>query len=70
MAETFQLQPRDQWQFTADIIKKPDGKLVAVVVDARGSLIETESVETLTSFAKMLEESVAGMRATAQAVKG
>jgi hypothetical protein len=71
MAEIFQLQPRDSWQFTCEVIRKPDGKLVAVLVDARGSLIESElePAAKLANIAKMLEESVAGMRATAQAVK-
>jgi hypothetical protein len=71
MADIFHLQPRDQWQFTAEVIKKPDGKLVAVLVDARGSIVDGEGSpsEKLNSIAKMLEESVAGMRATAQAVK-
>lgn len=71
MAEIFQLQPRDEWQLRFDVFKRPDGKLVAVVVDARGSLIEAdiEPVAKLSNIAKMIEESVAGMRATAQAVK-
>jgi len=71
MAEIFQLQPRDEWQLRFDVFKRPDGKLVAVVVDARGSLLEAdiEPVAKLSNIAKMIEESVAGMRATAQAVK-
>jgi len=58
--EVLQLHPRDQWQFTCEVIKKPEGKLVAVLVDARGSL----SLAT-TDIAKMLEQSVEGMRSTA-----
>jgi len=71
MAEVFQLQPRDQWQFSVDVIRKPDGNLAAVLTDARGSIIEAQGTpaEKLTSIAKMLEQSVEGMRATAQAVK-
>ena len=71
MADVINLQPRDQWQFTCDIIKKPDGKLTAVLVDARGSIIEGEGSpsEKLNSIAKMLEDSVTGLRATAQAIK-
>lgn len=71
MAQVFQLQPRDQWQFTVDVIRKPDGKMVAVLVDARASIWDPEitPAERLNLMAKMLEESVEGMRATAQAVK-
>lgn len=71
MADVIQLQQRDQWQCTVEVIKKPDGKHVAVLVDARGSIIngDRSPAETISYIAHLLEESVAGMRATAQAVK-
>ena len=72
MAEVVHLQPRDQWQFTADIVKKPDGKLVAVLVDARASIWDPgiTPADRLSLMAKMLEQSAEGLRATAQSVKG
>ena len=71
MAEIFQLQPRDKWQFSVDVVRKPDGTMVAVLTDARGSIIENvgTSAEKLMIIAKMLEESVSGLRASAQSVK-
>ena len=71
MADVIQLQPRDQWQFSADIVKRPDGKLVAVLTDARASIWDPEitPAERLNMMAKMLEQSAEGLRATAQAVK-
>lgn len=71
MAEIVHLQPRDQWQFSVDIVKKPDGKLVAELTDARSSIWdpEVQPAERLNALAKMLEQSAEGMRATAQAVK-
>lgn len=71
MADIVQLQPRDQWQFSADIIRKPDGKLVAVLTDARASIWDPEitPADRLNMMAKMLEQSAEGLRATAQAVK-
>lgn len=71
MAEIFQLQPRDEWQCTVEVLKKPDGKMRAVLVDARGSILNggRTNAETVAYVAHLLEECVAGMRATAQAVK-
>ena len=71
MAEVFQLQPREQWQFSVDVVKRADGSLAAVIIDARGSIIEANGTSAgfITTIAKMLEQSVEGMRATAQAVK-
>lgn len=71
MDDIFQLQGRDQWQFTVEIFKGPDGKLKAVVVDARASIVDASGgpTEKIAGLAKMLEQSVEGMRATAQASK-
>lgn len=71
MAEVINLQPRDQWQFSCDVVKKPDGKLVAVLTDARASIWDPEitPADRLNMMAKMLEQSAEGLRATAQAVK-
>lgn len=72
MADVIKLQPREQWQFSTDIVRQPDGKLVAVVTDARASIWDPEvtPADRLNMLAKMLEQSAEGMRATAQAVKG
>lgn len=71
MADVITLQPRDQWQFSADIVRQPDGKLVAVLTDARASIWDPEvtPADRLNMMAKMLEQSAEGLRATAQAVK-
>ena len=72
MADIIPLQPRDQWQFSVDIVKKPDGKLVAELTDARASIWDPEvtPADRLNAMAKMLEQSAEGMRTMAQAVKG
>ena len=72
MADVIKLQPREQWQFSTDIVRQPDGKLVAVVTDARASIWDPEvtPADRLNMLAKMLVQSAEGMRATAQAVKG
>lgn len=71
MADVIQLTPKDQWQFTVEVMKKPDGSFIAVLSDARGTLIEgpAEPSEKLEAIAGMLEMSVAGMRGMAQAIK-
>lgn len=71
MADVIQLQPRDAWQFSCDVVKKPDGKLVAVLTDARASIWDPEITpsDRLNMMAKMLEQSAEGLRATAQLVK-
>lgn len=71
MTDIFKLERRDEWQFSIDVFKGTDGKLKAVLVDARASIIEADAApgDKLAGLAKMLEQSVEGMRATAQAAK-
>lgn len=65
-------KPADQWQFTVDVVRRPDGTFAARLVDARTSLIEsgeTESSAKLHEIANMLEQSVGPMRADAECLK-
>lgn len=65
-------KPGDQWQFTVEVVRRPDGIFAARLVDARTSLIEggdTESSTKLHEIATMLEQSVGPMRADAEALK-
>jgi hypothetical protein len=72
MAEIFQLrQPKDEWQFTVEVVRRPDGQLHARLMDARKSLIEagdTDSSVKLYEIAEMLSQAVAPMRADAKAL--
>ena len=73
MSNIFQLPPpKDQWQFTVEVLRRPDGGHVAVLVDARTSLIEAGDMqphEKLSEIADILAGSVDAMRANAAALK-
>ncbi|MDP2410331.1 MAG: hypothetical protein Q8M26_08600 [Pseudolabrys sp.] len=73
MAKVIELpKPGDQWQFTVDVVRRPDGQMAARLVDARTSLIEsgdTESHRKLHEIADLLEQSVGAMRADAEMLK-
>lgn len=64
--------PGNQWQFSVDVERRPDGKLVAVLVDARTSLIESGSQEPhikLNEIASLLEEAIVVMREEASKLR-
>jgi len=64
-------KPSDVWQFTVDVVRRPDGQIVARLVDCRTSLIEsgqTDSSTKLHEIAKMLTLGVEAMRADAEAL--
>lgn len=64
--------PHDQWQFTVEVVLRPDGKYAAILVDCRASLIEsgdTEPDKKLHELADILEQSIGPMRANAESLK-
>lgn len=64
--------PGDQWQFTIDVVRRPDGTFAARLADARTSLIEsgnTDSCSKLHEIANMLEASIGHMRADAEMLR-
>lgn len=38
--------PGDQWQFTIDVVRRPDGTFAARLADARTSLIESGNTDS------------------------
>lgn len=65
-------KPADQWQFTVDVFRRPDGTMAARLADARASLIEsgeTASHVKLHEIADMLHQSLQAMRADAESLK-
>lgn len=65
-------KPGDQWQFTVDVVRRPDGQFAARLVDCRTSLIEsgnTESHMKLHEIANLLEQAIGPMRADAEMLK-
>lgn len=73
MAEILKLpEPADQWQFTVDVVRRPDGTHAARLVDCRTSLIEsgdTASSAKLHEIANLLASAVDPMRADAEMLK-
>lgn len=65
-------EPKDEWQFTVEVYKRPDGTLAASLADCRTSLIEDCNLtvsERLHKLANDLEKSIGPMRADAEALK-
>lgn len=65
-------EPKDQWQFTVDVVRRPDGVFAAILVDARTSLIESGEMEPhqkLHQIADILESAIRPMRANAESLK-
>lgn len=73
MADILKLpDPIDQWQFTVDVVRRPDGQFAARLVDCRTSLVEsgdTASHAKLHEIASLLETSIGPMRADAEMLK-
>lgn len=73
MAEILKLpNPGDKWQFTVDVVRRPDGQFAARLVDCRTSLVEsgdTASHAKLHEIAGILEASIGPMRADAEMLK-
>ena len=73
MAKVIELpKPDDVWQFTVEVVRRPDGTYAARLVDARTSLIETGEMqphEKLHEIANLLADSVSTMRADAEILK-
>lgn len=72
MANIIQIPSQDQWQFRVDVYRKPDGAYVAVLVDARVSLIEAGDMspaDKLRQMADMLENGAVNMRLTADDIE-
>ena len=60
--------PADTWQFTVEVVRRPDGQHAARLVDCRTSLIETGDggpSEKLSELADLLEQAIGPMRADA-----
>lgn len=72
-AQVIQLpKPGDIWQFSVDVLRRPDGSFAARLTDCRKSLIETgdtDSHSKLHEIANMLEVSIAAMRADAETLR-
>jgi hypothetical protein len=65
-------EPKDEWQFTVEVVRRPDGQLHARLLDARQSLIEageSESHKKLHEIAEILSQSIGLMRADAEMLK-
>lgn len=73
MAKIIELpKPTDQWQFTVEVVRRPDGQMAAKLIDARTSLIEsgeTDSCHKLHEIADLLEQAIGPMRADAEMLK-
>lgn len=73
MAQMYELpKPADQWQFTVEVFRRPDGQHAARLLDCRTSLIEsgdTASSAKLHEIANLLESAIGPMRADAEALK-
>lgn len=66
------LKPADIWQFTVEVVRRPDGLHAARLVDCRTSLIEAgdrSPGEKLAEIADLLEQSIGPMRADTAALK-
>ena len=64
--------PQDEWQFTVEVVRRPDGALHARLVDARISLIEQGDDPPHTKLheiADMLSQAIGPMRADAESLK-
>lgn len=74
MADILELpKPADAWQFTVEVVRRPDGQHAARLVDCRTSLIEAngrDSSEKLAEIADILEQAIGPMRANAAALAG
>ncbi len=64
-------KPADTWQFTVEVVRRPDGQHSARLVDCRTSLIEAGDggpSEKLAEIAGLLEQAIGPMRADAAAL--
>lgn len=64
-------KPTDTWQFTVEVVRRPDGEHTARLVDCRTSLIEAGTgspSEKLGEIADLLERAIGSMRADAAAL--
>jgi len=62
-------KPSDTWQFTVEVVRRPDGQHAARLVDCRTSLIESgdsEPREKMHEIANLLEQAIGPMRADAE----
>lgn len=64
---SIELQPADDWQFTVEVRKTPQG-LKAILVDARASIIngEQDPGRALLAIGDMLEKATSGLKADAK----
>lgn len=63
--------PADIWQFTVEVVRRPDGQHAARLVDCRTSLIEAgdcSAGEKLSEIANLLEQAIGSIRADAAAL--
>ena len=63
--------PADIWQFTVEVVRRPDGQHAARLVDCRTSLIEAgdcTASEKLAEIVNLLEQAIGPMRAAAAAL--
>jgi hypothetical protein len=63
--------PADIWQFTVEVVRRPDGQHAAKLVHCRTSLIEVGvggPSEKLTEIANLLQQAIGPMRADAAAL--
>lgn len=64
--------PGDQWQFTIELVIRPDGTLEAVLTDCRRSLLERGAMrphEKLYEIADLAEKGITAMRSRAEAMQ-
>lgn len=68
MSNVYQLVPREAWQFSADVVRNPDGTFSAVLTDARATIWDpaVSPEDRLLRLADMLEQSAKGLRVLAQ----
>lgn len=72
MADILEMpKPTDTWQFTVEVVRRPDGQHAARLVDCRTSLIEVgdgSPGDKLAEIANLLEKAIGPMRADALAL--
>jgi len=72
MAKIIELpKPGDTWQFTVEVVRRPDGQHEARLVDCRTSLIESGDSEPrakMHEIANLLEQAIGPMRANAESL--
>lgn len=69
MADKLPLQAADDWLFTVEVRKSPQGPK-AVVIDHRASLAGDDPGKSLLAMSELLEKAVPSLKAMANGMKG